>query len=153
VTDVSSTRSEGIGLILAGGLLVVASFMPWASVQTLLGTVSYSGVDGNGDGIITLVAGFFVGLMGAALARKASPAAAVVGFLAGGGALWVFVVNHRRVGDLIADLDTNVAIASVGYGLWLVGAGAVAGMTIALLAVRKRSGSVTPADPDPGEGG
>src|SRR5205823_1570587 len=57
---------EGVVVVLLGALgLAVGSFLPWLTATApFVGTISRSGLDGGGDGILTLIAGIVVGLLG-----------------------------------------------------------------------------------------
>lgn len=111
---------------MAGGaLMLVGSFLPWISVTTIFGTLSRSGVDGNGDGMISAALGLGAAGIGVALlnreSRPASVALVVIAALVG---VLVYVDGSDIAGRL-GELDTDAALASIGIGLWVVGAGAL----------------------------
>lgn len=67
--------------LVAGGLAIVGSFLPWiTATAAFVGTISRSGIDGGGDGLLTIVLGIVVGLFGIArLARSGSDQVARAG--------------------------------------------------------------------------
>jgi hypothetical protein len=105
--------------------MLVGSFLPWISITTIFGTLSRSGVDGNGDGMISAALGIAAAGIGVALlnreSRAASVALAAIAALAG---VLVYVDGSDIAGRL-GDLDSDAALASIGIGLWVVGAGAL----------------------------
>lgn len=112
-------------IIMIGGVLgAVGSFMPWVTVKTAFGSVSRNGVEGGGDGIITLVLGIALAVLGyRLLAAPSVPSwdvVAVAGVLAAFGVFEFFSVQER-----IADSASEFAVADVGTGIYaiLVGAG------------------------------
>ena len=95
----------------AGVAVVVGSISPWATITTVFGSVSVNGTDG--DGKLTL--GLGVALCLFALLRRPAAAFIAAGLtaLAGGYDL----INIR---DKVGEFESDVASASVGWGLWLV---------------------------------
>ena len=102
-----------------GALLIfIGAFLPWATVDTALGSLSVSGTDS--DGIITLVIALAVGgaLAGASLAdnRALLYGGACLGALA---VVIVGIVNMVDVADIIELNRPGLFEASIGSGLWL----------------------------------
>jgi hypothetical protein len=123
--------------------MFVGSFLPWVTVSTILGTLSRSGVDGNGDGILSAGLGIAAAGFGVALLsrqkRWLSVALAIVGVL---GALLVYY----EVTDIQGRLgDLESALAAVGIGLWMVGAGAVVTLAMGLEGLRGAKNPFRPA--------
>lgn len=106
-------------LALAGAAVAaVGSLLPWASVSSVFGTISKSGMDG--DGVITLVLAVAAGAL--VLTRKAP--GVVIALMALIGVVAVIdIADVSRLAD-----DTGFAEVSVGFGLWLVAIGAVLGL-------------------------
>ena len=48
-------------MLVGGGLVLIGSFLPWATVTTVFGTISVAGT--NGDGKITLGVGLAIVLV------------------------------------------------------------------------------------------
>lgn len=111
-------KMKNVGLVAAAAM-AVGAFLPWAKITApFIGTVTRSGIEG-GDGW------FFVGVavLAAVCANSESKTPlAVLGALAAAFSVYEIVdVNNR-----IADVDSSIATASVGVGLWLCAAGAAA---------------------------
>lgn len=116
---------------LAGAIAIaVGSVLPWATVQTVFGSLSAAGTDG--DGVITLACAGAVVL--GALTRGWW--LVIVGGIAAGalaGNAW------RNVREAIEDVDETVARASVGVGVYVVLAGAVAAVVFGWQARTQRT--------------
>lgn len=104
-------------------MLLVGSFMPWASVQTFIGGISVSGFDA-GDGKLTAAAGLIaIVLLVLAMALRNWPlflAGAIASGLGGLVAIYDIVDVSKTISD--ADLG-GLAQASVGSGLWVCAIG------------------------------
>jgi hypothetical protein len=131
--------------VLAGGLLlVVGSFLPWVTASTVFGSISRSGVDGGGDGWITLVAGGVILLLGLATLRRPNRAANLLIAVAAAIAFVIFALDFSDVQSRITDLESQsegVALGGVGIGLWLVALGAIVSFVSSLL---RRSAKIQP---------
>ena len=139
----------GILVIIGGGLAVLGSFLPWISMTApLVGSVTKSGIEGGGDGIVTVVVGLVVALLGVALvARSGSTPRAVLGtvltsVVLGGLAFYDMAdVNARAVlahTQLILEDNpfTDAVNISTGMGLYVILVGAVLGFVGAIVALR-----------------
>lgn len=129
-----------LSVIVGGALAVIGSVTPWISTASAGGELAFSGVDGGGDGWVTVVAG--LGLIGfAVLARRGADdfnRAAV--WLLSLVALAIFWINLGRVSDAVTGFEANargLATASIGFGLWVIAIGAV--LALALNIARPRS--------------
>ena len=129
--------------VVVGGLLVaIGSFLPWYGINAgLLGSVTRNGIDGGGDGVITLLVGIGLTLIGAsAFVMKGTTAhralTIVLGVIGLGMTAFDFVNVQNWMNDLTDLLRPN---ASVGFGLIVVGVGA----GIAFLAGWRLRGSPT----------
>lgn len=131
-------------VILGGGVLGIAgSFMPWITATVALaGTIERNGIDGGGDGIITLIAGGLALLAGIArLAGSGSAnASRILAFLAGAAMLGLVVIDYGTIADRVTEIGSSAAIASVGTGIYVVGLGGILAMLGGLLSGRS-SGS------------
>jgi hypothetical protein len=135
---VSSTNTPALGMIAGGIILAVGSLMPWlTATAAFVGTVSRNGIDGGGDGLVTLVAGGCVALGGVARVMRSrwSQFARGLGGLASAGAGVVAVYDIGSVSKRVADLTsgTSGVIASVGVGLYVALIGAAVGLLFSLL--------------------
>jgi hypothetical protein len=113
-------------MLVGGCLVLLGSFLPWATVTTVFGTVNVAGT--NGDGTITLGLGLVIVLL-SILELTTSGVRTVklaVGFIAGILAAAIGVLDVANVNDRIADVSSDVAQAAVGVGLYMVIAGGVA---------------------------
>lgn len=128
-----ATLAAGIGLI-------VGSFLPWVTATAvLIGTVSVSGM--SGDGIFTLATGGVVALVGAlALARGVRTSGLVAAFVALAIAGVVAGIDFYNVSEGVAEANTSsFGFASVGIGLWLIMASVVVGLIGASGLIDKRN--------------
>lgn len=134
---------SGAVVLIGGCLAVLGSFLPWISATAaFVGTISRSGLDGGGDGIITIGAGIIIALHGIALlirksgnARAVRASAVVFALVLGA----VAVLDINSVNERVATVNSSAALASLGMGLVLVGLAAVVTVIGAFLpAVRKR---------------
>src|SRR5918992_328456 len=57
-----------VSVMAGGALAILGSVMPWISTASASGGIAYSGVDGGGDGWVTVIAG--VGLIGLAIVGR-----------------------------------------------------------------------------------
>lgn len=116
-----------------GGAVAIAlgSVLPWASINTALGSVSVNGTDG--DGVLTLGCAV-VAVVGFAVRR---PLLALIPAAIG---LAIGVFDLIDINRNIGGIDTEFARASVGFGLWLLVAGGVlAVIAAAMLISQKRA--------------
>ena len=100
------------GIALGGVLVIVGSFLPWASLSTGLGTFTRNGIDG--DGVFTLIAGVVLVFLAIAANRRT---AQVVGILAS--IVVLFIVIHD--GSAIASIDRS----AIGTGFFAAGIGSL----------------------------
>ncbi len=102
-------------------LVIIAALLPWATVDTALGSKSVSGIEG--DGIITLVLG--IGAMAAiAVSAYGKRWGAVIATIFGGIVAIVGIIDWADVGG--ASADPGFASISVGAGLVLTAIGGIA---------------------------
>lgn len=123
-----SLRPASIAVIVGGALIALASFLPWVTAQTIFGSISRSGIDGGGDGVVTLIAGGLIVVLGLVTLRRPNRAANILIAVAAAVAAVIFAIDlsdvQGRVSDLEADSE-GLALGGVGIGLWLVALGAV----------------------------
>jgi len=110
-------------------LIVLGSLLPWLTVSSVDGSwQAFSGVQGGGDGWITLVLGLGIGALAVIGREGASEFNRVALGLLSLVALLVFWINLGRVGAAASAFDRQAfgyATASVSVGLWLIAIGAV----------------------------
>lgn len=114
----------GPALGILGAILIIAgSLMPWATVQSIFGTMSLNGTEG--DGIITLLAGIGLAAGAGATAAFQRLWLAIAQAITAGGvaALSLYEINH--VTSSLDDAGNELARASAGSGLYVLLIGAV----------------------------
>lgn len=129
------TNTAAVGLGLGGLLVAGGSFLPWITVSGLL-SVSRNGLDGGGDGLITLGLGIALALVAvASFSGTGLPLwSRALGFLGGLGALAVAIYDGVDVARAAAGISTGLASGSVGAGIFVVGAGGGLAILVALFA-------------------
>lgn len=125
---------------LAGvALIVVGSFLPWASVSILGQEVTVDGMDG--DGAITLIGGVLVGALAlAAHLQRPARWKVVTALVVAALVTLVAVIDIVDVNSRVADVEGDFAVdieASIGIGLWLVLAGGIVATLAAALTLPK----------------
>jgi hypothetical protein len=121
------SERQGAMLLLAGGALAaIGSLLPWATVSSGFGSVSINGIEG--DGRFTVVLGGALALLG--FLRLGTPPRGnpIIGFLL---AILLGIVGALAYSNLsggLADAESEFVRASIGIGLYLVLAGAIAGI-------------------------
>jgi hypothetical protein len=147
-TQSAATPGQGftiapVAVAIGGALYAVGSALPWISVSApFVGTITRSGLDGGGDGIISLAIGVAIALIGIAAAAGSKAAGskvaiALLTLVALGFAGWEITNINSRIDDL----DSSIRdLAVVGIGLWMM----VVGSGIAFLAslsIRRAAGA------------
>jgi hypothetical protein len=130
-----STRPWFWVTVAAGGAAIVAAFMPWVTATApFVGSVSFNGVDGGRDGIVSAVLGVAVIVVGLLFrSRRATTGTAVaLGIMSALIAL-VGVIDLNNVNDAIAGVDSQYVHASAGAGLYVTLAAGVAGIVAAFM--------------------
>jgi hypothetical protein len=126
-------------VLIAGCLAIVGSFLPWIQVRAVfVGAISRNGLDGGGDGIVTIGLGILIGLLGIAiLARRGSPRTPRLRPVVCGASLgYVAYTDISTVNQRIASVAPDVT-ASLGPGLILVALAAVLAVIGALIPASK----------------
>lgn len=98
-------------IVAIGGaaLIIVGSLMPWVTLSTAFGTISRSGTDGGGDGIITLIGGVIIGIL--VLTKKYLASVIVSAITAA-----ILVFDFFDISSS-SDIDGDFGSVSVGWGL------------------------------------
>lgn len=140
-----SARDSNSLVILAGGaLVVIGSFLPWISVNSAFGTLGRSGMDGGGDGVITLVLGVGIVVIGATRFLGMVAPSGVIRFwpplLAGIIAVALAIIEGMYVSDRLQGTTSEYVSGSTGAGIWAIGVG---GVLTALAAIRGRTQTTT----------
>jgi hypothetical protein len=121
------------GAIMAGlgGLLItVGSFLPWLTATApLVGTMNVNGMQGGGDGIITLVLGVLTVLI-AAVGVTAMPDVLRLSIITGVITVVVAILAYNQAQDKISGAKqaagefSGMFIANVGAGIYVLFVGA-----------------------------
>jgi hypothetical protein len=130
-------KSQGIVLLAGAAAVIVAAFLPWASVDFLGESISKAGTDG--DGVITVVFGIAAAVfgflaLGAARRRWHAITALVLAALVVIIAVIDIADIKSRFGDGTSGIDVEVTI---GIGLWLTLAGGLAAAVGAVLVLTR----------------
>ena len=148
-------RMLGRLLLLAGAVVVVGSLLPWHIVGGLGGTdLNIDGIDSPNNGVITLVLGIIVAVLGWRVVdgghrpRRVILAAALVTAIA---AVWALVDARNAEDDLVGGATEELLRATLdletAYGQWVLLAGAILAVVVALLLSRPpRAANEEPAD-------
>ncbi len=131
--------STQLGYVAAGAAVVAAvgSVLPWASAQSGLGSFSIAGTDG--DGVLTLWLAVLVAVLAFPLAtgfRRRRPLALL-------GALVLVALSAYdlvNMSNRLIDASSESTRASVGYGLWILVAGAVVAVLALAVSMAQRTG-------------
>ena len=123
-----------------GGLLIVfGSFLPWLTATApFIGTINVNGMQGGGDGVITLVLGVITILIAATqLTATKMPAllwrsSIITGVITGAVAIYDYNAVQQRITELktavkaTGELSFDIPVAaSAGTGIWALFIGAV----------------------------
>jgi hypothetical protein len=127
ITSARPVDFGGIVILIAGALAILGSFLRWiTATAAFVGTIGRSGLDGGGDGIVTIALGIVIVLLGIAmLARSGSRRTARIGAIVCAVVLgFIAYIDIKSVNDRIAGLGDNVN-GALGMGLILVAFAAV----------------------------
>ncbi len=115
--------------LLGGGVVVLGSVLPWASLTTIFGTASVPGTEG--DGLITMVVGGALCLLAILELGSSYDTRTLVMYaaMAAGG---IGVYEWVTVRDRLVDVSSELARASVGVGVYAVILGAALAFVAAL---------------------
>ncbi len=101
----------GVG---AGVLTVICAALPWATVRTIFGSISASGLDG-GDGVFTAA----LGICGALCVAHGKRAALIIALLCGIAISLIGVYDYDNASEIVDETNAEGGvIASVGIGLY-----------------------------------
>jgi len=138
-------RMLGRLLLLAGAIVGVGSLLPWHYVRGLGGTeLNIDGIDSPNNGVITLVLGIVIAVLGWRVIdgghrpRRVILATAIVTAIA---AAWALVDASNAEDDLVgkgamADLLRTTIQLDRAYGQWVLLAGSILSVVVALLLAR-----------------
>jgi hypothetical protein len=123
--------------------------LPWARLETVLGSMSKSGT--RGDGVITLVVGIIAFVMGIlVLAVEKYGFALVLAALGGFGCSAVALIDLVDLANRTAGVNTEFASIKAGVGIYMVlvaGLVVIAGVVIDRIGAPRKSTLPTEAAP------
>jgi len=144
----AAPRKLSVAILIAtlGALLVAAgSFLPWATVDAGLLSVSKRGIDG--DGAFTLaLAGFALIVLiidlCVPLARSTSSGLRALALLCGVLATVIAIIDARDIANRFSALQDLSVGVSIGSGLYVVAAGGIVTAVAAACALAQRAAGV-----------
>ena len=126
--------------------LFIGSFLPWASVDTVFGSVSKNGT--SGDGVFTIIgAALIAPLVFPAVKQPVARGRVLAVCVVAGLALLVCVVDIVDVNRIADEAGAEI---DVGFGLWLCAVGAAAaviGSLLLMVDAKKKTASLGPTAP------
>jgi hypothetical protein len=120
--------------VCAAGVAVVAAFLPWISATTVFGSISRSGVD-YGDGFFTAGLGVGVGAIALTLrrGRRREVSTGIALVVCSALMVVVSVWDWFQVNGRVRSIESQVAVGSVGFGLYLTMAAGIAGVVAGVM--------------------
>lgn len=141
-----------IMILIGAGLTALGSFLPWLTATApFVGTISTSGLDQGGDGVITLVLGIVLALTGFALLQRREPTRrlAWLTVAAGLGAAGVAAIDLLNVQVRAAMLKTDLELSqnmfadsvtiSAGMGLYAIMLGGFLALAAGAMVLKRTS--------------
>lgn len=122
-------------------MIAVGSILPWASINTIFGTASASGLEG-GDGVITLLLGLGALATGVMIATgnwTAGRAAKIGLWITVAPIAVIWTVDFVDIWNKVS-IGNDFAIGSIGSGLWLMLAG-IGAFLVGLLNLKQPTGA------------
>lgn len=137
-------RGLGAGIIAAGALMIVGTFLPWTSAQFGFNSADFNGFD-SGDGIWTLIFGVITVLIGLSILTSfVMPPLVQRSSIITGLAAAIFAgydLNNASSRVDQASQASKLFTASVGPGLWVILVGGVAAIVFGIASLQPpRSG-------------
>ena len=127
--------------VVGGAMMAIGAFLPWATASTGFGSLSVSGMEG--DGIFLLVTGGIAVAAALMSAYSTGPWWAVVAVVSVIGAVTCFIDLQNVHGAF----DYRNVVVQVGVGLWVCLAGSVVGLLGSLAIGWLRWSSAEPSAP------
>jgi hypothetical protein len=137
-------------VIIMGLLIIIGSILPWATAQSVFGSMSKNGIEG--DGKITLATGIITLLCGIAILVSEKNSGWIgLAVIASGASLAVAIIDLVDVSNKLSGISNEYVKASAGIGLYIVLVGGIVGIIGALVSATK--GKPTPSYVCPNCGG
>jgi hypothetical protein len=131
-----SVAPASVAAVVGGLLVAVGSFLPWVTASTVFGSLSRSGIDGGGDGWVTLIAGSVIALLGLITINKPNRGANLLIAVAAAVAFLIVALDFSDIQSRIASVESEsegMALGGVGIGLWMVALGAIVAFVASLM--------------------
>jgi hypothetical protein len=125
----------------AGVAAIIAAFLPWITVSApFYGSISRSGIDNGGDGTITAVLGLVVVIVALTCRRFSDRVVGIVVICLGVAVGAIGAWDWHNLNDKIhlATSQSNLIAASVGVGLYVTIAAAIAAVVAGVLRMERR---------------
>ena len=136
--------------LLGGALIVIATFLPWATISIFNETSSFNGL--QGDGWISLISGIIYIVCILMVEKK--PVLKIVGLIFAVIALLIGIYEFMQLKKGVGDSGDNALLTemvknmiTIGYGLYVLIAGAVIAIVGALM-IKKATPANTEASPN-----
>jgi hypothetical protein len=138
-TDTAS-RNDPLGFVaVAGGvLMVLGSFLPWATVDGVLGNQSVSGMEG--DGVITVVLGLVAAALGVVAVIRGGGIGKGIGILLVAAlAGLILAIDWAQIEDLAADsIFEDVISFNTGIGMYTIAVAVIVALAGGILTLSRR---------------
>ena len=122
----------GVLVIVMGLVIVIGSILPWATAQTVFGSISKNGTEG--DGKITLATGIIILLCGIAILVSEKYSGWVgLAVIASSASMVVAIIDLVDVSRKLSGISNQYVTASAGIGLYIVLVGGMIGIVSALV--------------------
>ena len=142
-------------LLLAGAIVVVGSLLPWHIVKGLGTNLNIDGIDSPNNGVVTLVLGIVVAVLGWRVIdgghrpRRVILAVAIITAIA---AVWALLDARNAEEDVLSATPTRELMRATidldrAYGQWVLLAGALLSVLVALVLSRPPKVGDETADP------
>lgn len=118
------TKAAALFVVLGGAVVILGSFLPWATVTTVFGTIGRTGMEG-GDGVLTLLLGLSIVGCGISAATAAKFWWRIPVLL--GAAVAAFAwFEYQNIASKLATVASNPYVtSSIGAGIWVLHVGAL----------------------------
>jgi hypothetical protein len=147
--EASTPRSPGLAAVAAGLALIAGSFLPWEhSFPSTFWPSSHSGLDCScGGGITVAVGTILMGLGSPYLGERHPWLPGSARRIAWVPTIFVSLVAAWLVTILWADVRDDESTVAVGFGVYLMAAGAVLGLIAGVLMRARRDAHGMSAEP------
>ena len=119
--------------------VVIGAALPWVTATApFVGTISRSGIDGGGDGLITGAIGVGIGVIALATRRRRDRNVGIAVVLLAVVLIGLAIAEMANVQHRINSIDSRYVSAEIGIGLYVTLFGAVAGIVAGVLRFTRR---------------